>query len=134
MQKLKKLKYFPINIFLKVKKFFNKFFKVKTYHLEMLFVAVILSAVVIASGSGFIEWIGAIAVLLSFGYMTLNNRLHESQEQEDQGKLYYYYMSKEIFWLMYFVILGAYSGIVGIFIFICYHPWRNYYRKYSKLS
>ena len=136
-----KLKILPIKIFLGLKKFLNRFFKCKTYHLEMFFVAVLLVVLAIISGKGFIEWLGVIAVFLNFGYISVADRLREAEENRAKKeeavtvdcyeKLDYYYLSKEVFWLLYFVILGAYSAVAGIFIFLCYRPWRKYYRRYS---
>jgi hypothetical protein len=144
MKIIKKLEYVPIKTFLVVKKFVSRFFKkVRTAHIEMGFVGIILALVAIITRRGFVEWLGVAAVFLNFGYITIADRLREAEQAraeklepvtvECYWKLDYYYMLKEIFWLMYFAILGAYSAIIGIFLFLAYRPWRSYYRKYSKI-
>ncbi len=138
-----KIKLIPIRIFLGFKKFANKFVKCRTYHIENIFVAVILITIAIITRKGLVEWIGVVAVYLNFGYIAVADRLREAEEIRKEKKepvmvecfkkLDYYYISKEFFWLLYFVLLGAYSALAGIIIFLCYRPWRVYYRKYSKI-
>jgi len=137
------IKLIPIKLFLGFKKFLNTFIKCRTYHIENFFVAVILILIALITKKGAVEWIGVIAVYLNFGYISIADRLREAEEiriekkeliiVECYKKLDYYYMSKEAFWLLYFILLGAYSALAGIIIFLCYRPWRMYYRKYSKL-
>lgn len=141
----------------------------------MLVVALILVAVTIFSGKGWIEWIGALAVLLTFAHVQVADRLaegeasreeraehwgmthellilpegHEKRPTEDDvkqandrlygyvechWKLKYFLVSKEICWLVYFVVLGAYSALVGVGVFLAYPVWRHQYRKRKPLE
>lgn len=116
----------------------KKVFKCKTYHVEMAFVLVLLAATVIISGGGYIEWIGALAVLLSFGHASVADRLAEVQSEKPKDevevwcfyKLHRYYYGKEILWLAYFILLHAWSALTGVFIFMSYLQWRKLWRKY----
>jgi len=144
---------------------------VRTWHYEMIFVAVTLSAVAACSqiflGKGVVEWVGALAVLLTFAHVQVADRLAEaeatreelharasrlSQEYEhlvckpaledvrDAERRYHlhvdchhwarrYLVGKEICWLIYFVVLGAYTALVGVAVFLAYPIWRHQYRK-----
>ncbi len=145
----------------------------KTWHYEMLVVAIVLSVVAYFTAkpeSMYAEWIGALAVLLTFGHVQVADRLAEAEAsheeradlwemthellilpeghekrptKEDVEKanarfyghvhchrwLTRYLVGKEFCWLAYFVILGAYSALVGVGIFLAYPIWRHQYRK-----
>ncbi len=116
----------------------KRVFQCKTYHVETAFVAVLLAVGVILSDGGYIEWLGAFAVLLTFGHASVADRLAEVQAEKpvDQVevscfyKLKRYYYGKEILWLAYFVLLHAWSALIGVFVFMLYVPWRRLWRKY----
>jgi hypothetical protein len=118
------------------------FFHLKTYHLEQVFVAIILIITALITQRGLVEWVGVIAVFLNFGHVTVAERLREAEAMRHARnepvvvdcykKLDYYYFGKELFWLVYFIMLGAWSALVGIGIFLLYRPWREMYRKYHK--
>lgn len=40
-----------------------------------------------------------------------------------------YFIGKELCWLVYFVWLGAWSALVGVFIFMLYPLWRRYHLR-----
>lgn len=115
-------------------------FKVRTYVVEYVFVGAILVAVAIISKKGPIEWIGVLAVFLTFGHASIAERLREREELrhakqipievECYRKLPYYFYAKETLWFVYFVLLGAWSALAGTVLFLIYTPWRNYYRKW----
>lgn len=104
----------------------------------MAFVAVLLGVAVFVSGGGHIEWLGAAAVLLTFGHASVADRLAEVQAEKPKDqievacfyKLKRYYYGKEILWLMYFILLHAWAALVGVFVFMLYVPWRRLWRKY----
>lgn len=119
-------------------------FNIQTYILEYVFVAIILIAVALFSGKGGIEWVGVLAVFLTFGHASIAERLREREElkhiQKDSievhcyYKLPYYFYAKEACWLIYFVWLGAYSALAGVGLFLIYTPWRKYYRKWHPIK
>ena len=121
---------------------FRDVLHLRTYHVEQAFVGLVLIVAALITRRGLIEWVGVIAVFLNFGHVSVADRLREAEEKrrersepvmvECYQKLDYYYFSKEIFWLLYFVLLGAWSALVGVGLFLCYGPWRRIYRKYHK--
>ncbi len=118
------------------------FTHLRTYHIEQLFVGIVLVAAALITRRGFIEWVGVVAVFFNFGHVSVADRLREAEELRHQRrepvsvecykKLDYYYFSKEFFWLLYFILLGAWSALVGVGLFLLYTPWRRIYRKYHK--
>ncbi len=114
------------------------------YQTEMAVVLCLLSAVAIISEKGLIEWIGVVAVFLTFGYSSVSDRLREVQEvRAEKDKhvevecyrwLNYYFWGKEILWFFYFLFLGAWSALAGVFIFLLYPFWRRLWRKYHPLT
>ena len=117
-----------------------------TYQLEFIFVVVALVAVILIRRGAWIEYLGAAAVFFSFAHAKVANRLAEREEyrrkkdEEDRIVLAYYYKAtryfylKEIFWFAYFILLGAWSALVGCVIFLLYEPWRKLWRIYHPLS
>lgn len=113
--------------------------KQKTWVYEFLVVLVILVTVALITKKGLIEWLGVFAVLVTFGHTQIADRLHEREafrykidknvEVECHWKLNWYFYIKETLWFIYFVFLGAYSALVGVFIFLLYPLWRNWWRK-----
>ena len=114
----------------------------KTYQREQVFVGLVLIIAALITQRGLIEWVGVVAVFLNFGHVSVADRLREAEELRQQRKdpvsvecykkLDHYYFSKEIFWLLYFVLLGAWSALVGVGLFLLYTPWRRMYRRYHK--
>lgn len=111
----------------------------KTWKQEMLFVAGVLLAV-----NGFregfhpLEYLAALAVFLSFGHTQIADRLAEKEgeksvpEVDCYKKLWYYFISKEICWLLFFILSHSYSALAGVFIFLAYPFWRKFYRTHIK--
>ncbi len=107
----------------------------KTWKVEMLVVAVILLTVNFFAQKLFsIEILAAIAVLLTFGHAQIADRLAEKEAQREEPevecfrKMWYYFVGKEIFWLLYFFLNHSYSALVGVFVFLFYPVWRRIYR------
>ena len=114
----------------------------KTWQIEMIVVGNILFPVALLTAKPenyYAEYIGALAVLLTFAHVQVADRLAEQAEQEEKEKgettvdchrwTKRYLLSKEICWCLYFVLLGAYSALVGVGVFLLYPVWRHYYRK-----
>jgi len=106
---------------------------------ESLVVFVLLAIVTIFAGNTLVEWIGTFAVLFTFKHVSVANRLEEREalrvkhtgkpEIECYKRLTQYLVTKEILWFAYFILLGAYSALVGVFVFLLYPVWRKWYRK-----
>jgi hypothetical protein len=112
----------------------------KTWHLEILFVAFILFvANMFGSHLHPVELLGAVAVLLSFGHAQIADRLAEKEGQRAipevncYKKLWYYFIGKELFWLTYFILNHSYSALAGVLIFLSYPIWRRFYRTNIKV-
>jgi len=113
--------------------------KVRTWHVEAVFVAAALSLVAYLSGKGPIEWIGTAAVFTTWLHASVADRLAEGPAAERSGvecawKLVPYYYTKEILWCVYFTWLGAWSALAGCALFIGYGLWRKAWRRYQATS
>lgn len=115
------------------KKFLN------TWQTEMVVVALALVVVnFFAKTIMSIEIIASLAVLLSFGHTQISDRLAEQESLKEMPdvycyrKLWYYFMGKEVLWMLYFLLNKSYSALVGVFIFLIYPVWRTWYRNHRK--
>lgn len=108
----------------------------------MLVVACVLSAVVAITHGGWLELVGALAVLLSFGHAQVADRLAETSawlgSTQSHPKMSYvechrwatrYLVSKESCWLIYFVLHRSWSALAGVGLFLAYTPWRRFWRS-----
>lgn len=122
----------------------KKTFHVQTYIVEYVFVGAVLVIIAIVSHKGLVEWLGVVAVFLTFGHASIAERLQEREakryhidrkvEVECYWKLNYYFYAKEFCWLVYFYLLGAWSALAGVFIFLLYPLWRKTWRKYQPIK
>jgi hypothetical protein len=114
---------------------------VKTWHVEMAIVAVVVGFVAAFGGGGWSEWIGAGAVLLSFGHAQVADRLAESEARNslaDYSDRHYvechrwatrYLVGKETLWCVYFIVHGSWSALAGVALFLAYPLWRRWWRS-----
>jgi len=105
--------------------------RIKTWQLECLCVAVVLFAVALGSEHPTREALCALAVLLEFGEATVVDRVLESPNarRPGVGKLLPYLVIRECVWIVYFLLVGSHSAIVGCVIFILYPAWRAFHRR-----
>lgn len=141
---MKKFNHIPVRFM----EFFKKITGAKTWQIESLFVLLILAAVPIVrlvfTGQGWVEWLGVFAVWATFGHASVANRLQEKEEKrsittgqtevECYAILNRYFYIKEICWFIYFILIGAYSALVGVIIFLLYGWWRKTWRLYHPLK
>ncbi len=139
-----KLERIPVRIVEKIKSLSPRIY---VWWIEVAFVFGILASVavirIIATGHGWVEWIGVFAVTFTFSHASVANRMEEKEGKrvEKTGKpevecyksLQRYFYLKEICWLVYFVLVGAYSALIGTGIFLTYGWWRKTWRKYHPL-
>ncbi len=134
---------FILRIPVRVVEILKKIFHCRTYHIEGAFVMFLLIGVLLITKKGLIEYLGVLAVFFTFMHATIAEYMREAEMErlahnhsgpvapvECYYKLPYYFYAKEICWLVYFTILGAYSALVGVVIFLLYQPWRNLWRSY----
>ena len=110
--------------------------RVRTWHVEAVFVAVFLCSVAMWSKKGLIEWVGTLAVFFTWLHASVADRLAEGPAAERSGvecawKLVPYYYDKEALWCAYFSWLGAWSALAGSVLFIGYGMWRRAWRRYQ---
>jgi hypothetical protein len=107
----------------------------RTWHYEWFVVAWILAQVNIITRAPLLEWIGAAAVLLSFGHAAISDRMAEKQARmatpdvECYRWSWRYFCGKEVLWVVYFIMHHSYSALVGCGVFLGYPLWRRWYRK-----
>jgi len=112
----------------------------RTWMVETAVVASILSVVVLVSGSARIEWVGAAAVLASFGHASVGERLREREAARQVPSVdchrwsTRYFMTKEALWAVYFAAKGSYAALVGVGVFLLYPLWRAAWRKRHPMS
>ena len=102
----------------------------------------ILVTTALISQKGWIEWIGVVAVFISFGHMTLSDRLAEREVALHKSRirknvhtlLNAYLVSKEILWFAYFILVGAWSALTGVILFLAYPLWRRYWKKHHHIK
>ena len=106
----------------------------KTWHVEMVVVATVL-AVVAFFGKGGVEWIGAAAVLLTFGHAQVADRLAERDAARERPSVschrwaVRYLVGKEALWLVYFVLHRSWAALAGVGLFLLYPFWRAWWRR-----
>lgn len=107
----------------------------RTWQAEMVFVWAVLVLVAALSGGGALEFIGAGAVLLSFGHAQVADRLAEREAARERPTVEChrwatrYLVGKESLWLVYFVAHHSWSALAGVALFIAYPSWRRFYRS-----
>ena len=117
----------------------------KDHYLETILAALILITTALISKKGWVEWVGVMGVIITFEYQVLSTYLSEHSEARAKHKrivksdlihkeIRILYFGKEAIWLIYFLALGAYSGLVGTIIFITYGFWRKKYREQIPLQ
>lgn len=109
------------------------------FAIEDIFVASILIVTAIVFGEHYTEWIAAAAVFLAFKHTVAAFRLEDVVERmEKHGDTAYhshgnqetYFYLKESLWFVYFFLLGAWSALVGVVIFLLYPLWHKSWQKY----
>lgn len=107
----------------------------KTWHVEFVFVALTLAVVTMVSGNhSATAWIGAAAVLLTFGHVQVSDRMAEREARRAEPDVAChrwstrYLVGKEMLWCLYFVQLRAWPALAGVALFLAYPLWRKFYR------
>lgn len=107
----------------------------RTWHAEMLVVAVILTTTAFLSGARPEDFLAALAVLFSFGHASVGERLREREAARETPEvechlwLDRYFCLKELAWATLFVTTGTWPALVGCAIFLAFPAWRRFWRK-----
>ena len=116
----------------------------RTYQLESAIVLTVLVMVALVSQKGWVEWVGVLAVWLTFKHASVSDRMAEKEGlraergEENIVECYQwerrYFLGKEVTWFIYFIALQAWSALVGVGVFLAYRGWRKAYRKHYPAS
>lgn len=112
---------------------------IRTWHIEIAVVAIVLVAVAAASGGGAIELLGAGAVVLTFGHAQVAERLAEREAARTRPTVAChpwatrYLVGKETLWCVYFVLHHSWSALAGVGLFLAYPVWRRWWRQRNPL-
>lgn len=115
----------------------------RTWQKEAAVVGVVLAMVAFFSGKGWVEWIGALAVFMTFMHGQVSIRFTEAAKvaerdiekafPEDDHKVECwkwsdrYYWTKEGLWFAYFLLHQSWSALVGCILFLAYPMWRKWW-------
>jgi Ni,Fe-hydrogenase I cytochrome b subunit len=111
---------------------------IKTWHIELFTVAVILSSTTFITANNLVNWITTLAILVTFNHGIIGDRLQERQSKMDKPTVECYYKLnrlfaiKEVIWITAFFIMKNYAAIVGSVLFFLYPFWRKFYRSKIK--
>ncbi len=114
--------------------------KLKTWHVENAVVIAALLTVWFVTGCKPIELLGSAAVYCGFCCGSISDRMIEQEAQKDKPSVscyklfWWFFICKEIAWAVYFTINGAWSALVGCFIFGAYPWWRKLWRYYHPIK
>ena len=103
-------------------------------------VAVILAVTAFLTGGARHEGVGAAAVWFGFSHCQVAERFREREAARAvptvscHRQLEVYFVGRELLWTTYFVMLGAWSALVGCAVFALYPVWRRYWRRIHPLS
>lgn len=111
----------------------------KTWHFESAFAAVVLVSIALWRNQT-VEWVGAVAVWLTFGHVSIASRMAERQAIKEKPDvdcyrwLVWHLVAKEILWCIYFVLLESYTALFGVALFLFHPLWRRWYRRWHPLN
>lgn len=107
---------------------------IQTWHVEMAVVTLVVFSSAVLAG-GWIHFLAAFAIVLSFGHAQIADRMRESQEAQPEPdvdcawKLNWYLSGKEVCWLVFFVLTEQWTALISVPLFIAYPVWRTWWRK-----
>jgi hypothetical protein len=112
----------------------------RTWVPEAVIVASVLGIVAALTGGGLLQWVSALAVLLSFMHAQVADRMTEKQQDLARrgwaGGEYVecwrwsrrYFMGKELAWCAVFTMGRAWPALAGVGLFLAYPVWREVWR------
>ncbi len=107
----------------------------KTWMAELVVVWLVLAGVVLYTHGGWLETVGALAVLAAFAHGQVAERMREKEALKSKPDVRCfrwstrYFFAKELLWLAYFVAHRSWSALVGVGVFLAYPLWRKWWRK-----
>lgn len=113
---------------------------VRTWMLEALVAAAVLAVVAKATGGTLLQWLSALAVLLSFLHGQVAERMTERQAAAARPDVpcwrwsRRYFLGKEAVWCLVFALSGAWPALAGVALFLAYPAWRRAWRARRPLA
>lgn len=110
----------------------------RTWHVEILVVGVVLVTVTLLTKPDWVNWITTLAILFTFNHAQIGDRLQERQAVKEvkdvpcYHKLNKLFVVKELLWITAFLLMHNYAAIVGSGLFALYPYWRKLYRRHIK--
>lgn len=108
----------------------------RTWFWELFVVILVLGSVWLYNTATLQEFVGTLAVIITFCYVQVATRLDEASVRTEshyvscRAWLLRYFFLKETCWLTYFAIfLQAWSAAIGVVVFLIYPLWRKYHIK-----
>jgi hypothetical protein len=104
---------------------------------EAFVVAVVLAAVAAVTGGGLLQWLSALAVLLSFMHAQVADRMTELQAAAVRPDVpcwrwsRRYFLGKELAWCAVFAMSRAWPALAGVALFLLYPFWRRAWRTWG---
>lgn len=112
----------------------------KTWHIEIAFVACALAATTSATHGDWRAWIACAAVVCTFAHAQIADRLAEREASrarplvECHHKAARFFVAKEALWVVFFVATDAYPALAGCALFLAYPVWRRFWRRTHPLD
>ena len=106
----------------------------RTWMHEAALVAAVLATVASGTGGSLVQWLSALAVLLTFMHAQVTDRMAEKQALAARPDVECwrwagrYFLAKEVVWCAVFAISGAWPALAGVGLFLAYPVWRRFHR------
>jgi hypothetical protein len=121
---------------------YNKFLSLKQLlssrcgFCEAIFVLLFLVATAILGGGKISDWTSTVAVFFTFLHGQVSFALQESHEKLAVPSVSYYrwskryFITKELFWIVTFILMQSWPLLSGALIFATYPYWRCTFRNW----
>lgn len=106
----------------------------KTWQGELVVAATVMAGCALAAGGG-VQWLGAAAVIGTFAHTQVADRLSAKEaaravpEVDCYRWLTRYLVAKELLWIVFFAMTGAWTALAGVPLFLLYPLWRRWWRS-----
>lgn len=107
----------------------------KTWHIEVIIVMIILSLQLFFTNFSINEIICSCAVLFTFKHAQIADRMQERQSIMEKPDVHCYkwsnryFILKEAMWICFFLMTKSYAALSGAILFSLYPLWRKYWRR-----
>lgn len=112
----------------------------RTWHFENAVVVTVLLTTWTLTGCRWQEAIGSVAVFCGFCHASIAERMREREAARPVPSVEchrlstWFFLAKELAWLSYFLLAGAWSALAGCVVFALYPVWRKAWRVYHPME